>query len=132
MQRETTHHHNNTVTNLLREGVNVDTIRAWLGHEAINVQAEAGPDMGAKGIGICELKQLPEIKRWMSIPTSSFSLNSAPMQVPAAHRVHKGERPHTTTSTLRRRVPKPCGAATKAAALSLLLFQSSCRRAKGA
>ena len=43
---------------LLREGVDINTIRAWLGHESLsttNVYAEADLEMKAKALAECEV-----------------------------------------------------------------------------
>jgi integrase/recombinase XerD len=46
-------------THLLREGVDINTIRAWLGHESLsttNVYAEADLEMKAKALANCEVQ----------------------------------------------------------------------------
>ncbi len=48
-----------TATHLLRAGVDINTIRAWLGHVSINttnIYAETDLDMKAKALGMCEMK----------------------------------------------------------------------------
>lgn len=60
-----------TATHLLRAGVDINTIRAWLGHVSLdttNVYAETDLDMKAKALGMCELKQLSGRKRWRDNP----------------------------------------------------------------
>lgn len=55
-----------TATHLLRAGVDINTIRAWLGHVSINttnIYAETDLEMKAKALALCEIKTKP-IKRW--------------------------------------------------------------------
>ena len=52
---------------LLREGVDINTIRAWLGHESLsttNVYAEADLEMKAKALAQCEVKENEPQKPW--------------------------------------------------------------------
>ena len=54
-----------TATHLLRAGVDINTIRAWLGHvsiETTNVYAEIDLEMKAKALKMCEAKRRQ--KRW--------------------------------------------------------------------
>ena len=54
-----------TATHLLRAGVDINTIRAWLGHvsiETTNVYAEIDLEMKAKALKMCEAKG--KQKRW--------------------------------------------------------------------
>lgn len=47
-----------TATHLLQSGVDINTIRAWLGHVSINttnIYAEVGLDMKAKALACCEI-----------------------------------------------------------------------------
>jgi site-specific recombinase XerD len=49
-----------TATHLLRAGVDINTIRAWLGHVSLtttNVYAEVDLEMKAKAIANCEVKE---------------------------------------------------------------------------
>jgi integrase/recombinase XerD len=49
-----------TATHLLRAGVDINTIRAWLGHVSLNttsVYAEVDLEMKAKALANCELEQ---------------------------------------------------------------------------
>jgi len=49
-----------TATHLLRAGVDINTIRAWLGHVSVtttNVYAEADLEMKAKALANCEVKE---------------------------------------------------------------------------
>ncbi len=55
-----------TATHLLRAGVDINTIRAWLGHVSIdttNIYAEIDLDMKAKALALCEIKT-NSVKRW--------------------------------------------------------------------
>lgn len=52
---------------LLRSGVDINTIRAWLGHVSVNttnIYAEVDLEMKAKALALCEVKDGPEPKRW--------------------------------------------------------------------
>ena len=57
-----------TATHLLRAGVDINTIRAWLGHVSINttnVYAEVDLEMKAKALAHCEVNpNKPRGKRW--------------------------------------------------------------------
>lgn len=56
-----------TATHLLRAGVDINTIRAWLGHVSIdttNVYAETDLEMKAKALACCEVKETRRTKRW--------------------------------------------------------------------
>jgi site-specific recombinase XerD len=56
-----------TATHLLRAGVDINTIRAWLGHVCIsttNVYAEVDLEMKAKALGKCEIKKDKPKKPW--------------------------------------------------------------------
>jgi integrase/recombinase XerD len=47
-----------TATHLLRAGVDINTIRAWLGHASINttnIYAEIDLEMKAKALALCEI-----------------------------------------------------------------------------
>jgi len=60
-----------TATHLLRAGVDINTIRAWLGHVSLdttNIYAETDLDMKAKALGMCEKNQPPGRKRWRDNP----------------------------------------------------------------
>ena len=59
-----------TATHLLRAGVDINTIRAWLGHVSIdttNIYAESDLQMKAKALGMCE-SILSRRKRWRDNP----------------------------------------------------------------
>jgi len=60
-----------TATHLLRAGVDINTIRAWLGHVSIdttNIYAETDLEMKAKALGMCEKKLRREPRRWKDNP----------------------------------------------------------------
>lgn len=56
-----------SATHLLRAGVDLNTIRAWLGHVSVdttNVYAETDLEMKAKALACCEVKETTRTKRW--------------------------------------------------------------------
>ena len=56
-----------TATHLLRAGVDINTIRAWLGHVSVsttNVYAEVDLEMKAKALANCEVKETNPMKPW--------------------------------------------------------------------
>jgi site-specific recombinase XerD len=56
-----------TATHLLRAGVDINTIRAWLGHVSLtttNVYAEVDLEMKAKALATCEVKKSKAKKPW--------------------------------------------------------------------
>jgi site-specific recombinase XerD len=56
-----------TATHLLRAGVDLNTIRAWLGHvslETTNIYAEIDLEMKAKALAQCEIKEQAVDKHW--------------------------------------------------------------------
>lgn len=60
-----------TATHLLRAGVDINTIRAWLGHVSLtttNIYAEADLEMKAKALAHCEVTGPPRTKRWREDP----------------------------------------------------------------
>jgi integrase/recombinase XerD len=60
-----------TATHLLRAGVDINTIRAWLGHVSINttnIYAETDLQMKAKALGLCAVKSTRSAKRWRDNP----------------------------------------------------------------
>jgi integrase/recombinase XerD len=60
-----------TATHLLRAGVDINTIRAWLGHVSINttnIYAETDLEMKAKALGLCAVKSKRSQKRWGDDP----------------------------------------------------------------
>jgi len=55
-----------TATHLLRAGVDINTIRAWLGHVSINttnIYAEIDLEMKAKALALCEVQQTKKMVR---------------------------------------------------------------------
>ena len=57
---------------LLRAGVDINTIRAWLGHVSVdttNVYAEVDLEMKAKALAHCEVPARPTFKRWRKEPS---------------------------------------------------------------
>jgi site-specific recombinase XerD len=56
-----------TATHLLRSGVDINTIRAWLGHVSLtttNVYAEVDLEMKAKALSNCEVEEGKSQKHW--------------------------------------------------------------------
>lgn len=56
-----------TATHLLRAGVDINTIRAWLGHVSLkttNIYAEVDLEMKAKALAQCEVSHPAPAKRW--------------------------------------------------------------------
>jgi len=56
-----------SATHLLRSGVDINTIRAWLGHVSINttnIYAETDLEMKAKALVLCEVKESKTAKYW--------------------------------------------------------------------
>lgn len=56
---------------LLRSGVDINTIRAWLGHvslDTINIYAEVDLEMKAKALDHCEIMGIPQNKKWHNNP----------------------------------------------------------------
>lgn len=56
-----------TATHLLQSGVDINTIRAWLGHVSINttnIYAEINIQMKAKALACCEIVQDKNIDHW--------------------------------------------------------------------
>jgi len=56
-----------TATHLLRSGVDINTIRAWLGHLSLtttNVYAEVDLEMKAKALDNCEVEGAKEVTHW--------------------------------------------------------------------
>jgi len=56
-----------TATHLLRSGVDINTIRAWLGHVSVtttNVYAEVDLEMKAKALANCEIAEPKRRKPW--------------------------------------------------------------------
>ena len=56
-----------TATHLLRAGVDINTIRAWLGHVSLNttnIYAEVDVEMKAKALATCEIRGAVPPKNW--------------------------------------------------------------------
>lgn len=56
-----------TATHLLRAGVDINTIRAWLGHVSINttnIYAEVDLEMKTKALACCEIKEDKNHTHW--------------------------------------------------------------------
>ena len=56
-----------TATHLLRAGVDINTIRAWLGHVSVNttnIYAEVDLDMKAKALACCEITEENKLTHW--------------------------------------------------------------------
>jgi integrase/recombinase XerD len=56
-----------TATHLLRSGVDINTIRAWLGHVSLtttNIYVEIDLEMKAKALAHCEVKATKRAKKW--------------------------------------------------------------------
>src|SRR5438132_1349879 len=54
-------------THLLRAGVDVNTIRAWLGHISLNttnIYAEVDMEMKSKALATCEVRTAQPQKHW--------------------------------------------------------------------
>jgi integrase/recombinase XerD len=60
-----------TATHLLRAGVDINTIRAWLGHVSLhttNLYAETDLEAKAKALAHCEVQSVTPKKRWREDP----------------------------------------------------------------
>jgi integrase/recombinase XerD len=56
-----------TATHLLRAGVDINTIRAWLGHVSLNttnIYAEVDLEMKAKALTTCQVSAVKPVQRW--------------------------------------------------------------------
>lgn len=68
-----------TATHLLRAGVDINTIRAWLGHVSINttnIYAEVDLDMKAKALACCEIAVDNKYTHWRNNKDLMSFLNS--------------------------------------------------------
>jgi integrase len=57
---------------LLRGGVDINTIRAWLGHVSLDtthIYAEIDLEMKAKALAQCDLPDEGTVKRWRTAPS---------------------------------------------------------------
>lgn len=60
-----------TATHLLRAGVDINTIRAWLGHVSVNttnIYAETDLEMKARALGLCAVKNSQSPNHWRDNP----------------------------------------------------------------
>jgi site-specific recombinase XerD len=60
-----------TATHLLRSGVDINTIRAWLGHVSLdttNIYAEIDLETKAKALAACEVTSTAKSKPWRDDP----------------------------------------------------------------
>jgi integrase/recombinase XerD len=67
-----------TAVHLLRAGVDINTIRAWLGHVSLNtthVYAEVDLDMKAKALASVDITDLPAAARTKSQGQSAKIMN---------------------------------------------------------
>jgi site-specific recombinase XerD len=56
-----------TATHLLHAGVDINTIRAWLGHVSLNttnIYAEIDLETKARALALCEVKHTTHAKPW--------------------------------------------------------------------
>jgi site-specific recombinase XerC len=56
-----------TSTHLLRAGVDINTICAWLGHVSLNttnIYAEVDMEMKAKALATCEIRGTVRLEHW--------------------------------------------------------------------
>jgi integrase/recombinase XerD len=56
-----------TATHLLHAGVDINTIRAWLGHVSLdttNIYAEIDLETKARALALCEVQHGKRAKRW--------------------------------------------------------------------
>jgi site-specific recombinase XerD len=69
-----------TATHLLRAGVDINTIRAWLGHVSLNttnIYAEIDLEMKAQALAMCEVTETHKSpKRWRDDPALMAFLRS--------------------------------------------------------
>lgn len=69
-----------TATHLLRAGVDINTIRAWLGHVSLNttnVYAEIDLEMKARALAMCQVTDPEQLKkRWRADPALMAFLRS--------------------------------------------------------
>jgi site-specific recombinase XerD len=68
-----------TASHLLQAGVDINTIRAWLGHvslETTNIYAETNLEMKAKALAMCEIEKRKSKRRWHEDPGLMTFLHS--------------------------------------------------------
>jgi len=60
-----------TACHLLRSGVDINTIRAWLGHVSLtttNIYAEVDLEMKAKALALCDIGGAGQTRQWQNDP----------------------------------------------------------------
>jgi site-specific recombinase XerD len=60
-----------TATHLLRAGVDINTIRGWLGHVSLsttNIYAEVDLEMKAKALALCAVNRKTSRSKWRDDP----------------------------------------------------------------
>lgn len=68
-----------TAVHLLRAGVDINTIRAWLGHVSLdttNIYAEVDLEMKAKALAHCDITEVRPIRPWRTNPKLMAFLKS--------------------------------------------------------
>ena len=74
------HRRHTTATHLLRAGVDINTIRAWLGHVSLNttnVYSEIDLEMKAKALAKCQVAEPAKgTRRWRQDPKLMAFLHS--------------------------------------------------------
>jgi len=68
-----------TAVHLLRAGVDINTIRAWLGHASLdttNIYAEVDLEMKTKALAHCEILSTVDKKNWQENPELMSFLKS--------------------------------------------------------
>jgi integrase/recombinase XerD len=68
-----------TATHLLRAGVDINTIRAWLGHVSVtttNIYAEVDLEMKARALACCEIEEKVTVTHWRDNKDLMSFLNS--------------------------------------------------------
>ena len=66
-----------TATHLLRAGVDINTIRAWMGHVSLdttNIYAEVDLEMKAKALAHCEVGGTKLRRRWTQMDAAAEAL----------------------------------------------------------
>jgi len=66
------HRRHTCAVHLLRSGVDINTIRGWLGHVSLDtthIYAEVDLEMKAKALAHCDVPQEPRLKHWRKEPS---------------------------------------------------------------
>jgi integrase/recombinase XerD len=74
------HSRHTTAVHLLRAGVDINTIRAWLGHVSLDtthIYAEVDMEMKAKALASVDISALPEASRLANAPPSLMTFLKA-------------------------------------------------------